>query len=178
MKILALLILVSLQAFAGFGGSRSGGFGGGRSSFSSGRSSFGSSRSSFSSGRSSSFGGSRSSSSSVTITRPSSSSGGSWFSNRSSMPSRTIIREVPVYHDSGGSHFWTNFWMYQAIMGNRPQQTIVTTQPGIVAPQGEYQPQFVEASSGHGFFYYFFLTIFWGVVIFVCVYLLKKWIDR
>ncbi len=156
MKLLIFTILIlSVNAFAGFGGSRSGGsYSGGSRSYSSGSSrSFGGSRS-VSSG--SSFGGSRSSSS-VTISKPSSSSyssGPGYYSRPSA-----IIHEVPVYHNSGNG-FWTNFWMYQAVFGNRNQQPVVINQGAATAPLEASTIASYQQEERHGFFYYFFLILF------------------
>jgi hypothetical protein len=158
-KIMVLffcIIGVATSSWAGFGGSRAGGFSGGRS-FSS------PSRSYSAPSRSSSFGGSRASSGPATITRPTKS--GSSYS--SSPPTHTtIVREVPVYHGGG---FWTNFWMYQAISGNRPQQPIIVNQ-GQPGEQGYAQPVYVQQES-HGFLY-FLMWVIAIVLIGVAVWVL------
>lgn len=115
--IVCLCLLASLNAFAGFGGSRGGSFGGGRS-FSG--SSFRSSGSSFGGFRSSSGLGARS----VTIARP---AAPSYRAPSYSAPTNTVI-----HHDSGGSGFMNG--MIMGHLMSRPAPVVVAGSTGVVSP--------------------------------------------
>jgi hypothetical protein len=156
-KIFLMILMFSSFAFAGFGGSRSGGgFRGG--SFSGSRS--------FSSSRSSYFGGSRASASRVTISRPSYSGGYTrGFSGGSSHT--TIVREVP-YHSSSGPGFFSGLMMGH--MFSRPAPVVIAGQGGVI----QSAPVVQTSESGHSVL--FFLV--WMLILSGVIYLGYKYLRQ
>ncbi len=138
--IIILSLVIGINSYAGFGGSRS--------SFSSSRSSFSSSRSSF--------GGSRATSSSnVTITRP---------THSEARVTPTIVQNH--YHSNNDSLF-SHYLFWNAVSNNNRPQVVVVGQNGVVNT-----PVVVEQQSSFGIgTFVFWLLILAGIVCVVAVFL-------
>jgi hypothetical protein len=190
MKYLIILILMfSINGFSKFGGSSSSSSRSSFSSSSSSKSSFGGSRSSSSSSSSSSFGGSRSNPTSspsgsssfggsrasgqpATITRPSKPESKPSPQQPSLPPSQpTVVHQTTIInHDSGGS-FYQNWAMYHMLFGQR-QPVVVYNNQGIPM-EGQTYPVVYEQ---HSVFYYIGWCVFWAMLVWVFIFIVRSFL--
>ncbi len=171
MKYIFIVLFMSQLALAGFGGSRGGSvsrsstpsssFGGSRSYTAPRTSTFGGSRSAPSSSSSTpSFGGSRSSGQPATINRP---------PQQQQAPS-SPTHSTTVIHQGGGGYSGPGFFS-GLLMGNLLSHPAPVVVNGMGMDQMGAPVQMV--GTNHGFFYYFFGTLFTllfiGVIILILV---------